>query len=283
MLPYTEGATMQDRSIETGTDELLCSVEHRVAMITLNRPAARNALSDTLTPALRRTIRDLDDDPEVGAIVLTGAGQAFCSGGNIKDMGALAPTTVTGYQQRVKLLRERQNTLTGKLRRMRTPTIAVLPGPAAGAGLALALACDLRAASIDAFVVTNYVNLALPGDYGISWLLIRLTGLARAHELMLLSERIDAQRCLQMGLVNWLFPEGELLPKSLAIARRIADGPADAVAAIKSNLEHAAFSTFQSSLDLEAEHMVAAGGTDENREAVRAFIGKRRPLFHPAK
>jgi len=274
---------MMSRSIDTGTDELLCTVDYSVATITLNRPAARNSLSDSLTPALRKLIGDLDDDPEVRAIVLTGAGKAFCSGGNIKEMGASTSSAVVDYQQRVKLLRDRQNSLTGKLRKMRTPTIAVLPGPAAGAGLALALACDLRASSTDAFLVTNYVNLALPGDYGISWLLIRLVGLARAYELMLLSERIEAQRCLQLGLVNWVFPEDELLPKSLEIARRIADGPSDAIAAIKFNLEHAAFSTFQSSLDLEAEHMIAASGTDENREAVRAFIEKRRPLFHPAK
>jgi enoyl-CoA hydratase/carnithine racemase len=240
-------------------------------------------LSDVLTPALRKMIRTLEDDPHVGAIVLTGAGGAFCSGGNIKEMGIPAPSVALGYQQRVRLLRDRQNTLTGKLLRMQTPTIAVLPGPAAGAGLALALACDMRAASANAFLVTNYVNLALPGDYGVSWLLTRLVGPARAREMMLLSERIDAQRCLQLGLVNWLFSEGELLRKSLEIARQIANGPADAIAAIKSNLEHAAFSSFQSSLDLEAEHMVAAGATDEHREAVRAFIGKRPPIFHPSK
>ena len=267
-------------AIDTGTNELLCSVEHRVATLTMNRPAARNSLSDVMTPALRKMIRVLDDSPDIGAIVLTGAGRAFCSGGNIKEMGASSSPVVRSREQKIAQLRERQDTLTGAMPGMRTPTIAALPGPAAGAGLSLALACDLRTGSPNAFLVTNYVNLALPGDYGISWLLTRLVGPARAKEMMLLSERISAARCLELGLLNRVFPEDELLPRSIEIARRIAEGPFDATAAIKANLEHAAFSTFQSALDLEAENMVLAASTDDHREAVRAFVEKRRPAFH---
>ena len=266
----------------TGTDELLCSISDRVATITLNRPTARNSLSDALTPALRETLRLLDGDPTVGAILLTGAGAAFCAGGDIKGMGGNGGIRATTSTERVRLLQERQATLTGRMTAMRKPIVAALPGPAAGAGLSIALACDLRIAAQSAFVVTNYVNLALPGDYGISWLLTRLVGPAHARELMFLSDRINATRCLQIGLVNWVVPDDELMSMAIEITHRLAHGPTGALAAIKANLEHAMTSTFAASLDREAGDMVEAAATPEHAEAVRAFIEKRRPGFHTA-
>jgi enoyl-CoA hydratase/carnithine racemase len=139
---------MLKETIDTGTDELLCEIADRVAIITLNRPEARNALSDRLTPALRRMIKLRGDDPNVGAILITGAGGAFCAGGDVKGMGGGAAKAEATFEDRVADLRTKQRTLTGALVAVRKPTIAALPGPAAGAGMAIALACDIRIAGI---------------------------------------------------------------------------------------------------------------------------------------
>ncbi|MFN5666642.1 enoyl-CoA hydratase-related protein, partial [Bradyrhizobium sp.] len=162
-----------DIKIETGTDELLCVIRDRVAVITLNRPDARNSLSDTLTPALRTMIRTCGENPEVGVLLVTGAGKAFCAGGNVKGMGANRdPKKLEmSYEDKVADLQERQRLLTGALASVRKPTIAALPGPAVGAGLAIAMACDIRIAAQSAFVSTGYLRVALSGDYGMAWLL----------------------------------------------------------------------------------------------------------------
>ncbi|MBV8392612.1 MAG: enoyl-CoA hydratase/isomerase family protein, partial [Alphaproteobacteria bacterium] len=170
--------------IDTGTTELLCSVRDGVALITLNRPEARNALSDNLTPALRIQIAERGEDPNVGAILITGAGSAFCSGGDVKGMGGRGPRGQMTFEERLHDLRRRQAALTGALVAVRKPTIAALPGAAAGAGLAIALACDIRIAARSAFVSTGYARVGLSGDYGIAWLLTRAVGSARARELM---------------------------------------------------------------------------------------------------
>src|SRR5712672_1530330 len=160
----------EDRiEVVTGTSELLCEIRDRVALITLNRPEARNALSDRLTPALRRMIKQCGDDPKVGALLITGAGNAFCAGGDVKGMGSNATKAEIALEQRVADLQMKQRTLTGVLVAVRKPTIAALPGPAAGAGLALALACDIRIASASAIMATGYARIGLTGDYGITW------------------------------------------------------------------------------------------------------------------
>ena len=185
--------------IDTGTTELLCAVRDGVALITLNRPEARNAMSDKLTPALRTQIKERGEDPAVGALLITGAGTAFCSGGDVKGMGGRGPRGQMGFDERVIDLRQRQAALTGALVAVRKPTIAALPGAAAGAGLAIALACDIRIAARSAFVSTGYARVGLPGDYGISWLLTRAVGSVRARELMFTAERVDAERCERSG------------------------------------------------------------------------------------
>ena len=141
---------MATGNIDTGTDQLLCEVRERVAVITLNRPEARNALGDILTPALRRMIRERGEDPDVGALLITGAGTAFCAGGDVKGMANASPSVEMTPEQKVARLKERQRTLTGALVAVRKPTVAALPGPAAGAGLAIALACDIRIAAASA-------------------------------------------------------------------------------------------------------------------------------------
>jgi enoyl-CoA hydratase/carnithine racemase len=270
----------EDRiEVDTGTSELLCEIRDRVALITLNRPEARNALSDQLTPALRRMIRQCGDDSRVGALLITGAGAAFCAGGDVKGMGSNAAKAEAPIDERVADLRIKQRTLTGALAGLRKPTIAALPGPAAGAGLALALACDIRIAAESAVMTTGYARIALTGDYGIAWLLTRLVGTSRARELMFLSERIDARRCETLGLVNRVVADAELRDVAFALARSLAEGPSQAFAGMKDNLDHALATDLLDSMDQEAAYMVRSARTTDHKEAVRAFVEKRNPVF----
>lgn len=267
---------------DTGTDELLCTLRERVATITLNRPQARNSLSDNLTPALRTMIKVCGEDPNVGAILITGAGAAFCAGGDVKGMGGKSGGTNAPeltFDQKVARLQERQRTLTGALVAVRKPTVAALPGPAAGAGLSIALACDLRIAAESAFVSTGYMKVGLSGDYGIAWLLTRLVGTARARELLFLSEKIDAKRCEAIGLVNRVVPDDKLREEAFALAKSMAEGPTVALRAMKDNLDDALEVDFLTSLDREAERLVRAAGTADHKEAVQAFVQKRKPVF----
>jgi enoyl-CoA hydratase/carnithine racemase len=271
---------VEDRiEVDTGTSELLCEIRDRVALITLNRPEARNALSDRLTPALRRTIKQCGDDPKIGALLITGAGNAFCAGGDVKGMGGNSTKAEVAFEESVADLRTKQRTLTGVLVAVRKPTISALPGPAAGAGLALALACDIRIASESAIMTTGYSRIGLTGDYGIAWLLTRLVGTSRARELMFMSERIDVRRCEALGLVNRVVSDAELRETAFVLARSLADGPSIALAYMKDNLDHAVTSDFLGSMDQEAENMVRSARTGDHKEAVRAFIDKRKPVF----
>ncbi|MGH6776913.1 MAG: enoyl-CoA hydratase [Bradyrhizobium sp.] len=267
--------------IDTGTDELLCVIRDRVAVITLNRPEARNALSDNLTPALRSMIRRCAEDSQVDALLITGAGNAFCAGGNVKGMGAHRDRKKLemSHDEKVADLQERQRLLTGALVAVRKPTVAALPGPAVGAGLAIAMACDIRLAARSAFVSTGYLRVALSGDYGITWLLTRLVGTARARELMFTSERIDAARCEAIGLVNRVVPDDRLQDEAFALAKSFAEGPALALRTMKDNLDDALVLDYAAARDREAERLVRLTTTADHREAVQAFIDKRKPLF----
>src|ERR1700760_475219 len=267
--------------VDTGTDELLCVIRDRVAIITLNRPEVRNAMSDNLTPALRGMIKACGENPEVGALLITGAGTAFCAGGNVKGMGAHLDKKKLemSYGEKVADLQERQRLLTGALASVRKPTIAALPGPAVGAGLSIALACDIRIAAQSAFVSTGYLRVALSGDYGIAWLLTRLVGTARARELMFTAEKIDAARCEQIGLVNRVVPDAKLQDEAFALAKSMAEGPAIALRYMKDNLDEALLFDFSTARDHEAERLIRTTMTADHKEAVQAFIDKRKAVF----
>jgi enoyl-CoA hydratase/carnithine racemase len=270
-----------ETTIDTGTDELLCVIRDHVAIITLNRPEVRNALSDTLSPALRAMIRTCGENPDVGVLLLTGAGSAFCAGGNVKGMGAHRDKAklAMSFDDKVADLQERQRLLTGALAALRKPTIAALPGPAVGAGLALAMACDIRIAAQSAFVSTGYLRVALSGDYGIAWLLTRLVGTARARELMFTAEKVDADRCERIGLVNRVVPDEQLQEEAFALAKSIAEGPTLALRYMKDNLDEALSFDFATARDQEAERLIRLTTTADHREAVQAFIDKRKPIF----
>jgi enoyl-CoA hydratase/carnithine racemase len=267
--------------INTGTGELLCEIRERVAVITLNRPEARNSLSDHLTPALRTMIRTCGENPDVGALLITGAGTAFCSGGDVKGMGAHRKQAVLemSFDERVTDLQERQRLLTGALVAVRKPTIAALPGPAAGAGLAIAMACDIRIAAQSAFVSTGYLRVGLSGDYGIAWLLTRLVGTARARELMFTADKVEASRAEAIGLFNRVVPDDRLQDEAFAMARGMAQGPTLALRYMKDNLDEALAFDFTTARDHEAERLIRTTMTADHREAVQAFIEKRKPNF----
>lgn len=265
--------------IDTGTDQLLCEVRERVAVITLNRPESRNALGDILTPALRRMILERGDDPDVCALLITGAGTAFCAGGDVKGMGGNRPQTEMSVDQKIAQLKERQRTLTGTLVGVRKPTVAALPGPAAGAGLAIALACDIRIAAQSAFISTGYARVGLSGDYGIAWLLTRLVGTAKARELMFTADRVDAASCERLGLVNRVVSDDSFRKDAFAFAKSLAEGPAIALRHMKNNLDDALVEPFLTALDGEAERLVESAQADDHKEAVRAFVEKRKPNF----
>ena len=265
--------------IDTGTDQLLCEVRDGVAIITLNRPEARNALSDYLTPALRTMVKDRGEDPDVGALLITGAGTAFCAGGDVKGMGKGSRKAEMTIEERTEDLKIRQRTLTGALFHCPKPTIAALPGPAAGAGLAIAMACDIRIASESAFVSAGYARVGLSGDYGISWLLTHLVGTARARELMYTADRVDAERCERIGLFNRVVPGEALQEEAFALATRMANGPRLAIRNMKANLNDALFQDYLTALDGEAPRLVETSRTSDHQEAVNAFKEKRDPVF----
>ena len=268
-------------TIDTGTSELKCEIRDRVAVITLNRPEARNALSDRLTPALRTMIKTCGENREVGALLITGAGTAFCSGGDVKGMGANRDNNkpAMSFDERVADLQERQRLLTGALVSVRKPTIAALPGAAAGAGLAIAMACDIRIAAESAFVTTGYLRVGLSGDYGMAWLLTRLVGTSRARELMFTADKVDARRCEAIGLVNRVVPDADLQQEAFAMARAMAAGPTLALRYMKDNLDEALAFDFATARDHEAERLVRTTLTADHREAVQAFIEKRKAVF----
>jgi len=268
--------------IETGTDELLCELSQRVALVTLNKPHKKNALGNILTPALRALLPRLETRSDIGCVMITGAGNAFCSGGDVSEMG-VGPhpdAKPRSLSERISDLTEKQQALTGQLYHLTKPTIAALPGAAAGAGLSIALACDLRIAAEDAFMITAFRNVGLSGDYGATWFLPRLVGLARAKSLFYWSPRLSAQEALGMGLVDRVFAKSTFRDEALSYAIDIANGPTQTLARMKTNLHMGLTQSLDDSFVLEAKHMIESGSGEEARQAIAAFKQKRKPVFH---
>ncbi|MBV1906409.1 MAG: enoyl-CoA hydratase/isomerase family protein [Pseudomonadales bacterium] len=271
-----------DKSIETGSEDLLARVEDGVAILTLNRPEAKNAMSASMNKAMRETFAAVEFDPEVKCVVLTGAGRAFCAGGDVKGMAAASARTeqgVTPIDRRIHEQRINQRETAGRLYRMPKPTLAALPGAAAGAGLCLALACDLRVMSRNAIMTTAFARIGYSGDFGGSYFLAQLVGAAKAKELYYLSDRIGAEEAKSLGLANWVCDADELQGKTMEIARRLANGPSIAYRYMKENLNRALNEDMEACMDLEATHHRHCGQTEDHQEAIKAFVEKREPVF----
>ncbi len=271
---------MTQSKIESGTDDLLAHVDNGVAVLTMNRPERRNALSGDMLEALGRMLAWCESDPAVAVVVLTGAGGAFCAGGDVKGMAARGDEAVSDdLDSRIHRQRLSQRATAGKLYQMPKPTIAALPGAAAGAGLSLALACDLRIAAEGAVMTTAFAKVGFSGDYGGTFFLTRLVGSAKARELYFLSDRLAMTEAERLGLVNWVVPAEQLMPRAMELARRLASGPRVAYRYMKENLNRAVAGEVGECLDVEATHHVHTGQTEDHREAARAFVEKRPPQF----
>jgi 2-(1,2-epoxy-1,2-dihydrophenyl)acetyl-CoA isomerase len=269
-----EGADL--RTIDTGDDGLLCRVEDRVAVVTLNRPEARNAITLEMKEALYRVVRALESDDGVGCLLLTGAGEAFCAGGDTKKMARDGkPPSMEDRQRQLRW----EHRIPLMLHRWPKPVLAAVRGAAAGAGFSLSLCADIRIASDTAFFLTSFSRLGLSGDYGGTWFLTRLVGTAKARELYFTSDRVEADEALRIGLVNRVVRDAELDAEALALARRIAAGPPVAFRFMKANLNRALEADLATCLEVEADRMVRGAMTEDYQEAVRAFQEKRPPRF----
>jgi 2-(1,2-epoxy-1,2-dihydrophenyl)acetyl-CoA isomerase len=271
-------------ALDTGTEDLLAEIDDGVALITMNRPDRRNALSQAMTSALGEVLARVETDDEVGCVVLTGAGGAFCAGGDVKSMAASprdrgADGAGPSLDAAIHRQRLSQRATSGRLWGMPKPTIAALPGPAAGAGLSLALACDLRYAVPGVVLTTAFARVAFAGDYGGTWFLTRLVGSGKAKELYYFSERLSAEDAEHLGIVNAIFPAADFDREVMTRARRLAQGPSIAYRYMKENLNRAVTGELGDCMDLEVTHHVHTGRTEDHREATRAFVDKREPRF----
>ena len=273
---------MGNRTFDTGTDDLLVEIDEGVMTITLNRPERRNAFSTPMMGGLVAAIADAELATDVAVVVITGAGGAFCAGGDVKGMaeaGGEGGGSPMQYDTRVHLQRRNQRDTSGKLYEMPKPTIAALPGAAAGAGLSLALACDLRYAAPNAIMTTAFSRVGFSGDYGGTWFMSQLVGTAKARELYYLSGRVEMDEAVRLGLVNGVFPADDLATEVGAIARQLAAGPTVAFRYMKENLNRAIDGELGECLDMEAAHHIHCGQTADHKEAAKAFVDKREPVF----
>jgi len=271
------------RTIATGTEHLLAEVdESGVAVITMNRPERRNAMSDEMLAALATTLHAVETDTSIRAVVLTGAGGAFCAGGDVKGFaeGGGAGAGAASWDDGVHEQRLSHRATSGALFSMPKPTLAVLPGPAAGAGLSLALACDLRIAADSAVLTTAFARVGLAGDYGGTWFLTHLLGPSKAKEMYFLPERLGMAEAERLGLVNKVVPAGELEAAWRDMAQRLASGPPIALRYMKENINRSVTADLGTILDLESTHHRHTGTTEDHREASVAFVEKREPTFN---
>ena len=281
-------------------DTLLEKRADGVALITLNRPESLNAMGGQLMTLLAEHLANCERDRYVRCIALTGNGRGFCAGGDVKGMqsrntappsGATAPAQNAGAAQTQERnvsadleravfgLRENHDATVLKLHTIGKPTVALVNGVAVGAGLGLALGCDVRIVSDRARFGTAFKNVGLSGDYGSSFFLQRLIGSGRAREMYLTAEMIDAHRALELGIANRVVPHDALLEEGLAFCAKLAAGPTATYARMKANLNLAETAPLQDVLNQEAMNMRISGLSRDSREAVAAFVEKREPRF----
>lgn len=248
-----------------------------VLWITLNRPDKLNAFNEQMGNDLLDALKEGEKAADVRCIVLTGEGRAFSVG---EDLGSNRETYESGRPMLLgEVLKKKYNPIVGRIRRMDKPVLAAVNGVTAGAGLGLALACDLRAASEKASFHEAFIKVGLAPDSGTSFWLTRILGLGKAMEVGLLGEPIDAARAMSLGLVNWVFPEEGFRANVARIAERLAKGPTKAMGLTKRALNRAVVVDMDSALEYEMYLQDIAGRTRDHVEGVRAFFDKRDPSF----
>jgi 2-(1,2-epoxy-1,2-dihydrophenyl)acetyl-CoA isomerase len=264
------------------SETVLYEIDGNVAVLTMNRPESLNAMSADMLDSLAVRATEAAADPAIRCVVITGAGRGFCAGGDVKAMAAPAPGSggsgAGGLVSRVEVLRQ-QEEVSRLLYEMPKPTIAAVNGVAAGAGLSVALAADLRVASDQARFATAFARVGFSGDFGGTWLLQRLVGPSRAKELYFLADIVSADDALRLGMVTRVVPHESLMDETMALARRLASGPTLAYGRMKENFAFGATSSFSEALTKEAENMIASASTEDHRSAARAFVEKREPTF----
>jgi len=255
------------------TEGLRVEVDGPIAILTLDRPEALNALTVPVKVALRESLESIAEDRAIRAVILTGAGRAFCAGQDLaeRERPDAAPLEVE--------VRERYNPIIRALRSMGQPVIAAVNGVAAGAGASLALACDLRIAAEGARFMLAFGRIGLVPDSGASWFLPRLLGTAKAAELALLDDPVNAADALRLGLVSKVVPADELMTEARAMAQRLADGAPLAIALTKQALERSLSIDLDEALDGEAKLQGIAGASADHAEGLAAFREKRPPRF----
>ncbi|MGI8310222.1 enoyl-CoA hydratase [Saccharopolyspora hattusasensis] len=258
------------------TDVLLTQDTNGVRLLTLNRPESFNSLDVALKQALIAALREAAADDSVRAVVITGAGKAFCAGQDLKEHVALLNS---GDPAPLNTVEEHYNPIIRAVTSMPKPVIAAVNGTAAGAGASLAYACDLRVAATNAKFLMAFTNVGLSTDSGASWTLPRLIGYGRAMEMLLLAEPVAAEDALRIGMVNRVVDAGETVAAATELATRMAAGPTSAYARIKEAMLAAAAEGLAEALAVEAGAQAEAGATADHREAVAAFVEKRTPHF----
>ncbi|MGE3073432.1 MAG: enoyl-CoA hydratase [Dehalococcoidia bacterium] len=262
------------------SDTVLFETRGAVGVMILNRPEALNAMNPEMLDTMFRVAQKAADDPAVRAVVITGNGRAFSAGGDVKAM-ASGPSESSGGQtiaSSVDVLRQ-QEEISRLLAEMPKPTICAVNGVAAGAGMSVALAADLRIASDQARFTTAFAKVGFSGDFGGTWFLQRLVGPLKAKELYFLSDVISAQDALGLGLVSKVVPHDSLMEETMALAERLAAGPTLAYGRIKDNFSFGSTNTLSDTLQREAENMTASGKTADHKNAAKAFVEKRTPVF----
>lgn len=249
----------------------------RVARITLNRPERLNALTFEVYDELRNTFRALDAEPEVRAIVITGAGRGFCTGGDVEDIiGALFERDSEGLLEFTRMTCD----LIAAIRQCRQPVVGALNGTVAGAGAVIATACDVRIAAESARIAYLFTRVGLSGaDMGAAWLLPRIVGLGRATELLMTGAFIDAAEAHRIGLYNRVVADGEVVGAATTLAEALARGPSHALQVTKEALNREAHMPLEEALEAEARAQAECMLSPNFREAYEAFLDKRKPRF----
>ena len=255
---------------------VLQNLDRGLLTITMNRPERRNALSPEMTQGLVEAARRAAEDHEVRAVLIKGAGGTFCVGGDVKSMAAgRAPLP---FEAKLANLR-RGMEVSRILHQMPKPVVAQLDGAAAGAGLSIALSCDLRVASASSKITTAFAKVGFSGDYGGTFFLTQLLGSAKARELYLLSPVLTAQEAFNLGMVTRVVPDAEIEEAARELAMSLAQGPSIALGYIKRNINNAETISLEACFDGEAMHHSRTGETADHKEAAKAFVEKRKPTF----